>query len=311
MEQEILQEIVIENTGSGGGQFVMTPYKNGYALKRYRGTGEQIIVPPFIEQNPVTAIEKKAFLSCKTIKNITLPDTVGEIGDWAFAHAEQLRTVIIPCHTLARGKELFLGCKRLREIVLSGHDSVGEGGLGRMLALTVTVLHDYFLFDPVEAGTAEWVRRWDEKLMDLIELDDLDGFEELWTCGEEDYEGKDYDIKSYPVEKRKMKLRVVYFRLLYPYKLSEEMNNSLQSYLCRHTKGTQTPQAWELLVEEYSQDLAYYRVFAEAGGITAENFDSLLEDLRDSSAEIRAYLLRYKEEHFAAKDAFAAFELDW
>ena len=97
-----------------------------------------------------------------------------------------------------------------------------------MLALAVTVLHDYFLFDPVEAGTAEWVRRWDEKLMDLIELDDLDGFEELWTCGEEDYEGKDYDIKSYPVEKRKMKLRVVYFRLLYPYKLSEEMNNSFE-----------------------------------------------------------------------------------
>lgn len=61
MEQEILQEIVIENTGSGGGQFVMTPYKNGYALKRYRGTGEQIIVPPFIEQNPVTAIEKRHF----------------------------------------------------------------------------------------------------------------------------------------------------------------------------------------------------------------------------------------------------------
>lgn len=311
MEQGILQEIVIENTGSGGGQFVMVPYKNGYALKRYRGTGEQLIVPSFIEQKPVTAIEKKAFLSCKTIKNITLPDTVGEIGDWAFAHAEQLRTVIIPCHTLTRGKELFLGCKRLREIVLSGHDNAGEGGLGRMLALAVTVLHDYFLFDPVEAGTAEWVRRWDEKLMDLIELDDLDGFEELWTCGEEDYEGKDYDIKSYPVEKRKMKLRVVYFRLLYPYKLSEEMNNSLQSYLCRHTKGTQTPQAWELLVEEHPQDLAYYRVFAAAGGITAENFDSLLEDLRDSSAEIRAYLLRYKEEHFAAKDAFAAFELDW
>ncbi|MDE6365903.1 MAG: leucine-rich repeat domain-containing protein [Lachnospiraceae bacterium] len=311
MEREIIKELIIENTGSGGGQIVIVPYKNGYALKRYRGTGEQIIVPSFIDQKPVTAIERKAFLSCKTIKRITLPDTVEEIGDWAFAHAEQLRTVVIPYRELARGKELFLGCKRLREIVLCGCERCSDGGLGRMLALAVTVLHDYFLFDPVEVGTQEWVRRWDEKLMDLIELDDLDGFEELWTCGEEDYEGKDYDIKSYPVEKRKMKLRVVYFRLLHPYKLSEEMNSRLQEYLCRHTKGTQTPQAWELLVEEHPQDLAYYQVFAAAGGITEENFDGLLEDLKDSSAELRAYLLRYKEEHFASKDAFAAFELDW
>lgn len=302
-------EKIIENTD--GGQIVLVPYKKGYAVRRYRGVGEQVCIPSLIDQKPVTAIERKAFLSCKTIKEITLPDTVEEIGDWAFAHAEQLRMITIPHRVLTKGKELFLGCKRLREIVLCGSDRCSDCGLGRMLALAVTVLHDYVLFDPPEVGTDAWVRRWDEKLLDLIELDDLDGFEELWTCGEEDYEGKDYDIQSYPVEKRKMKLRVVYFRLLHPYKLSADMDNRLQEYLRRHTKGTQTPEAWELIVEEHPQELAYYQIFAASGGITEQNFDSLLEDLRDSSAEIRAYLLRYKEEHFAGKDAFAAFELDW
>lgn len=302
-------EKIIENTD--GGQIVLVPYKKGYAVRRYRGVGQQVCIPSLIDQKPVTAIERKAFLSCKTIKEITLPDTVEEIGDWAFAHAEQLRMITIPHRALTKGKEFFLGCKRLREIVLCGSDRCSDCGLGRMLALAVTVLHDYVLFDPLEVGTDAWVRRWDEKLLDLIELDDLDGFEELWTCGEEDYEGKDYDIQSYPVEKRKMKLRVVYFRLLHPYKLSADMERRLQEYLRRHTKGTQTPEAWELIVEEHPQELAYYQIFAASGGITEQNFDSLLEDLRDSSAEIRAYLLRYKEEHFAAKDAFAAFELDW
>lgn len=302
-------EKIIENTD--GGQIVLVPYKKGYTVRRYRGVGQQVCIPSLIDQKPVTAIERKAFLSCKTIKEITLPDTVEEIGDWAFAHAEQLRMITIPHRVLTKGKELFLGCKRLREIVLCGSDRCSDCGLGRMLALAVTVLHDYVLFDPLEVGTDAWVRRWDEKLLDLIELDDLDGFEELWTCGEEDYEGKDYDIQSYPVEKRKMKLRVVYFRLLHPYKLSADMERRLQEYLRRHTKGTQTPEAWELIVEEHSQELAYYQIFAASGGITEQNFDSLLEDLRDSSAEIRAYLLRYKEEHFAGKDAFAAFELDW
>lgn len=89
------------------------------------------------------------------------------------------------------------------------------------------------------------------------------------------------------------------------------MNSRLQEYLRRHTKGTQTPEAWELIIEEHPQELLYYQVFAASGGITEQNFDSLLEDLRDGSAEIRAYLLRYKEEHFAPKDVFASFELDW
>lgn len=309
------QEKMIENTGGDGGQFAVIPYKKGYAIKRYRGIGEKPVIPREVDGRPVTAVERKAFLSCKTIREIVLPDTVEEIGDWAFAHAEQLRTITIPHHALGSGKEVFLGCKRLREIILDGTNEekalCASQGLGRMLALAVTVLHDYFLLDPVDAGSDEWVRRWDEKLMGLIALDDLDGFEELWTCGEEDYEGKDYDIQSYPVEKRKMKLRVVYFRLLHPYKLSDAVNTALREYLRRHTKGTDTPQAWELITEEHQNDLEYYRVFAESGCITEGNFDSLLDDMKDSSAEIKAYLLRYKEEHFAEKDVFAAFELEW
>ena len=306
------QEKMIENSGGDGGQFVIIPYKKGYTIKRYRGIGEKLVIPAEVEGKPVIAIERKAFLSCKTIREIVLPDTIEEIGDWAFAHAEQLRSVTIPHHALSRGKELFLGCKRLREIVLDGAYGEKESqGLGRMLALAVTILHDYFLFDPVDVGSEDWVRRWDEKLMSLIELDDLDGFEELWTCGEEDYEGKDYDIKSYPVEKRKMKLRVVYFRLLYPYKISDEICAALKEYLSHHTKGTDTPEAWELIIEEHPNDLEYYRVFAESGCITEDNFDSLLDDMKNSSAEIKAYLLRYKEEHFATRDAFASFDLNW
>lgn len=305
----------IENIGDGGGQLMFMPYKGGYILKQYRGIGTTVILSPQIEDRKVLGVERKAFLSCKTVRSIILPDTIEEIGDWAFAHMEQLRTITIPHHVLNRGKELFLGCRRLREIVLNGTEEDrafrASQGIGRMLALAVTVLHDYFLFDPTNVGQEEWVKRWDEKLLALLALDDLDGFEELWTCGEEDYEGKDYDIKSYPVEKRKMKLRVVYFRLLYSYKLSDMVKNTLRTYLCRHTKGTDAPEAWELIVEEHYNALEYYRIFAEAGCITEDNFAALLEDVKDSDAEIKAFLLRYKEEHFDRKDAFAAFDLMW
>jgi len=308
-----LEETTIEN--AYGGQLVYIPYKKGIAVKRYRGIAQQVVIPPKIEGKPVIAIEKKAFLSCKTVRFISLPHTIEEIGDWAFAHAEQLSSVIIPRRELGHGKELFLGCKRLKEIVFERSQEewseYAPQGLYKMLAMAVTVLHDYFLFDPLEFGSDAWVKRWDEKLMALVQLDDLDGFEELWTCGEEDYEGKDYDIKSYPVEKRKMKLRIVYFRLLHPYKISDNILDALRKYLRRHTKGTDTPEAWKLLIEEHLNDLEYYQIFADSGCITEDNFDGMMDDLKDSSAEIKAYLLRYKEEHFAARDAFASFDLDW
>ena len=291
------------------------PCGDGVSIRRYRGIGERVEVPSQIEGKPVTAIEKKAFLSCKTIREIRLPDTIEEIGDWAFAHAEKLKVICVPNHSLRHGKELFLGCKRLREIVLSGTEEEkarrSTEGIGRMLAMAVTVLHDYFLFAPDEAGKDAWIKRWDEKLKGLMELDDLDGFEELWTCGEEDYEGKDYDIKSYPVEKRKMKLRIVYFRLLHQYGISDDMKTYLMEYLSRHTKGTPTPEAWDIIIEEHRDELVYYKIFAEAGCVMEDNFDALLSDLEDVGAEIKAYMLRYKEEHFGQRDAFAAFELDW
>lgn len=294
---------VIENTG--GGQLEYVPYQNGVSISRYRGIATAVSIPETIEEQPVVAIERKAFLSCKTIKEITLPETIQEIGDWAFAHMEQLRTIHIPNHALIRGKELFLGCIRLKEIIVNAHEELRELGLGRMMSIAVTALHDYFLFDPVDFGSDAWVERWDSKLLDFIQLDDLDGFEELWTCGEEDYEGKDYDIKSYPVEKRKMKLRIVYFRLLHPYKISSQMEKELTTYL------RTAPEAWEIIREEHANDLEYYKLFANAGCITEENFDALLADLANSGAEIKAYMLKYKDEHFEKRDAFSEFMLDW
>lgn len=295
---------MIENT-DGGGQLEYIPYKNGVSMKRYRGIETKINIPTEIEGKPVIAIERKAFLSCKTIREIVLPESVKEIGDWAFAHAEQLRTITIPNHALTRGKELFLGCIRLKEILVNMREELNALGLGRMMSIGVTALHDYVLFDPLDFGSDDWVNRWDAKLLDLLRLDDLDGFEELWTCGEEDYEGKDYDIKSYPVEKRKMKLRIVYFRLLHPYKLSAQMESILTEYL----RGA--CESWEIIREEHANDLEYYKLFADAGCITEENFDALLADLSDSGAEIKAYMIKYKDEHFEKKDAFSEFELEW
>ncbi len=296
------------------GSLICSRKKDGSVkIEKYSGTASNLEVPSAIDDAPVTEISRKAFLSCKSLKSAKISSPVAEIGDWAFAHAEGLKSISFPADLKVHGKELFLGCKRLREISfdIPEKERYQELGIWRMLAMGVTVLHDYFLFDPLDVGTDAWVKRWDEKLINLIRLDDLDGFEELWTCGEEDYEGKDYDIKSYPVEKRKMKLRIVYFRLLHPFKISGEVESELKQYLKDHTKGTDTPEAWDIIKEEHKDDIEYYRIFADAGCINEGNFDELLSDMENTNAEMKAYMLRYKSENFEPKDAFSSFELDW
>ena len=45
--------------------------------------------------------------------------------------------------------------------------------------------------------------------------------------------------------------------------------------------------------------------------VNEENFDDILADMQEVNPEIKAYMLRYQEEHLKKKDAFASFELDW
>lgn len=285
------------------------------AIRRFRGIARKVVIPEEIEGKEVRKIEKKAFLSNKNVHEIVLPETVEEIGDWAFAHTENLRSITIPRRDFQKGKELFLGCNRLREIIMHGTEVEREqdqkDGINRMLAVAVRYLHDYFLLSPLEVRKKQWIAQWDEKLIKLIQTDDLDGFEELWTCGEEDYEGKDYDIKSYPVEKRKGKLRLAYFRLLHAFQMSDEVKATLQNYLRAHTKGTNEPESWDILMEEHPEEIEYYQTFAEAGCITQDNFDALIEDMKDANAQMKAFMFQYKEEHLKKKDAFAEFDLDW
>lgn len=321
MSQEVFKQRKSTNTEETAryaveeGTLEYAIYDTYIGIRKFRGIAKKVVIPEEIDGKKVTKIEKKAFLSNKNVQEIMLPQTIEEIGDWAFAHAENLKKITIPRSDFQKGKELFLGCNRLREMILHGTEEEKErddnDGINRMLAVAVRYLHDYFLLAPLEIRKEQWIARWDEKLLKLIQTDDLDGFEELWTCGEEDYEGKDYDIKSYPVEKRKGKLRLAYFRLLHDFGLTDQMKQSLQIYLKDHTKGTKEPESWDIVILEHPENIAYYQVFAQAGCVNEENFDSLIDDMKDVNAQMKAFMFQYKEKHFPKKDAFSEFDLGW
>ena len=292
--------------------FEYIQYKDGISIKRYKGISDRVSIPDCIENKPVIAIERKAFLSCKKVVEIKLPDIIEELGDWAFAHMEGLKSIILPYNLSTIGKEIFLGCKNVEEILISDNEQkMQKNGVGSMLAIAIKEFGDYSMLDTLSVGSDKWINKWDEILLNFIHTDDLEGYQELWTCGEEDYEGEEYDVKLYPIERRKIKLRIIYFRLLHPYKISDEVKNELESYLRNHTIGTKEPQSWEVLIQEHTNDIEYYKIFTQTGCINEKNFDLALADMEDADAEIKAYMLRYKEENFDKKDVFAEFELGW
>jgi argininosuccinate lyase len=102
-----------------------------------------------------------------------------------------------------------------------------------------------------------------------------------------------------------MKLRIVYFRLLNPYKLDNNTKQKLEKYIC------DSKEAWDIIMEEHRNELEYYKIFTEAGAATDRDFATLIADMDNVSAEIKAFMLRFKEDNSVKEDAFSAFELDW
>ena len=63
--------------------------ENG-VLKKYHGPGGDIVIP-----DSVTNIGQYAFSGCRSLTSITIPESVKEIGREAFAYCPNLKEVIM------------------------------------------------------------------------------------------------------------------------------------------------------------------------------------------------------------------------
>ena len=78
---------------------------------------ENITIPDLVER-----IGNYAFNWCRSLKSIDIPDSVTSIGNYAFKECRSLKSIIIPDSVTTIGKELFYGCKSLTSIIIG--DSV-------------------------------------------------------------------------------------------------------------------------------------------------------------------------------------------
>lgn len=283
-----------------GGSLYYRIEKEKITITRFQGTASEVILPGQIEGMPVARIDKKAFLSRKNLRKVFLPDSMEEIGDWAFAYCGGLKEVVLPFREMRFGRAVFMECGSLAK--LSGTHAQGE-----LLAAAVTAFDAYYLLDLQAAGSREWLAKWDNRLMAVMQTPETEGYSRQVLCGEEDYGST--DLVAYTSSRRKQKVRLALLRLLYPEALSKDNRAVLEAYLRGHTKGSASgEEAWQVILEEHGNDRAYYSLFAELGCITEENFDGSLADIGEEHPEMKAFFLRYKEE-LGVKDFFAGLEL--
>lgn len=270
-------------------------------ITRFQGESSEAELPGHIEELPVKAIGKKAFLSRKNLRRVILPDSIEEIGDWAFAYCGGLKEVRLPDGAVRFGKAVFMECGSLES--LSGTRAQGE-----LLAAAVTALDANYLLDVRGAGSEEWLAKWDSRLLAIMRVPDSEGYSRQVLCGEEDYGSTDF--AAYTSASRKRKARLAFLRLLFPQGLSDENRAFMETYLREHTRGSgEGDEAWQVLLSERGEDRRYYRLFAELGCVTEDNFDGILADIGEKYTEMKAFFLRFREETMGTGDFFALLEL--
>ncbi len=79
---------------------------------------QDLIIPDTIEGKPVTVIDWYAFQNCKSLKSVTLPDTITHISRFAFAHCISLETINMPSSLYAIEQYAFHDCPNLKGIIL-------------------------------------------------------------------------------------------------------------------------------------------------------------------------------------------------
>ena len=84
-------------------------------------------IPKEIEGHPVTAIGYNAFAYCRSLRVLTLPETITTIGTSAFISCERLEQFTIPSGVTEIKLSTFEQCQRLKEIVIpAGIVSIGK-----------------------------------------------------------------------------------------------------------------------------------------------------------------------------------------
>ena len=127
LEVTIPESVPIEDASG----FVYIVLENGTVeVRGYKGTETDLVIPNEIDGKTVTRIGETfswGVTNCEAFTNITIPDTVTSIGDYAFIGCSGLTSMTIPKGVTRIDNGVFNGCTKLESVIIpEGVTSIGD-----------------------------------------------------------------------------------------------------------------------------------------------------------------------------------------
>ncbi len=292
---------------------------NSIVFERYHGSEEEVNVITAENGEVFTAIEAKAFLSCKSIKKLTVGSAVAVIGDWAFAHMQNLEQLILPCREIRFGKKVFLDCEKLHYIGVCGDES-NNPGTPYFLASAVRILKKEELCRPGQAGDKklhqEWIKDYDAQMISFLQSSDEDGFDPVFF-GWFKVDDIDDQIPGFLAKKREEKTKLVLQRLAYPLYLKDECKEKLYTYIREHVPWDEKEKEHTAVYEyfcrersECSKAVKYYQILKDSGCLSNRLIQALLDGVKERTTEVTAFLLREQLASGQEDNYFSGFDFE-
>lgn len=106
-----------ENPGSSDGRdFTWTSSSGGVVITGYIGGAEKLEIPGSIRGLPVCGISEGAFKGCRSLTEVTMPDTIEEIQRGTFADCVNLQKIHLSNEVSGLASLIFCSCTALREV---------------------------------------------------------------------------------------------------------------------------------------------------------------------------------------------------
>ena len=234
----------------------------------FDGVRTVLTMPEEISGLPVRRVARRAFAGQKELKQITLPDTLVSVGEFAFYGCTGLQFLSLSDTTEDLGDGMIRACGNLRELELR----VRKGSFRAakdLLNDTDTALYLRFLFSDGEALLyfPAFVNDFDEDTMARAIHPRIEGcgyaYREMVTRAAVNFAGYDAMFSRAAADGVPAALETALSRLQYPYRLSEEARDAYERWLL----GNSTAAVCRLTG---LSDEPRIRFLAERGFITAE-----------------------------------------
>lgn len=251
-----------------------------------------------LENQDIAEIDRKAFLSCKSLKKLVLPKSLTHLGDWAFSKCIHLEEVVFagPFRSGIFGKSVFEGCEALKS--LSFDEMQPDAQV--LSACTVNRMSADYLLRSEDFGEESWFQKWDMALLSLLNTDDGEGSHKVALCGEEDisYDGVGMVDGEMPGETEdfirnagKNKSFLVFTRLQNSAFLKEDARNRYHAYLRERGFGSKQDSVWRMLKEDCAGNMEFWQAYLDIVHPDGAVMDKMIEDLSARHVQAKAFLI--------------------